>query len=104
MTIPVDDQALALQAGNDLLRDELEGLYREKDQVSKLVKILQAGGEDLEHQLGQARQEFLEILILVRKVDQLYGPFQEFDDLLRRDGTRSPDRSGGVTRVRARYL
>jgi hypothetical protein len=88
----------------DLLRVELEGLYGEKAQVSRLVEIMQTGEDRLVGELENAQQELFELLMLTRKVDQTYGPFQAFDDVLRRPDPVRSDRPRGVTRVGARYL
>ena len=68
-----------LLAEVDLLREELEGLYREKHDVDQYVKVLLEGTRELKDQLDEARQEASELLLSIRRVDSLYGPFEEFD-------------------------
>lgn len=72
----------------DLLRGELDGLYEEKSRVDGTIAILLAGVKDLEEQVDDIQQSRLEILLTVRKVNDIYGPFQEFEPWLKEQTSR----------------
>jgi hypothetical protein len=104
VTTSVEDQAIALQAENDLLRQELDGLYQEKKSVDQLVQMLLASENTRGQEVADLQYEKLELLMLIGKVDQLYGPFAEFDKLLRSTDVRSGNRARGVAHTGARRV
>jgi hypothetical protein len=70
---------MQLQAEADLLREELEGLYAEKDRADAFTKVLMQGAEEVHQEVRIAEHEQMEMMLVIRRVNQLYGPFVEFE-------------------------
>jgi hypothetical protein len=74
-----EDRIAQLQAEADLLKEELEGLYAEKDRVEGFLQVLIRGAGEAEEEARGANQEQMEMLLVMRRVNQLHGPFPEFE-------------------------
>jgi hypothetical protein len=77
-----------LLAEVDLLREELDGLYREKQRVEGMIGMLLAGAKELEGQVEDIQQSRLEMLLCMRRVNDIYGPFKEFEPWLKEQTVR----------------
>jgi hypothetical protein len=74
-----EDTILQLRAEADLLQEELEGLYAERDAVEQQGQIALRDAIRLEEDCRNAEQERAEMVIAMRRVNQLHGPFPEFE-------------------------
>jgi hypothetical protein len=74
-----EDTILQLRAEADLLQEELEGLYAEKDSIEQQAKFALSDAVRLEKDAREAEFERAEMQMAMRRVNQLYGPFEEFE-------------------------
>jgi hypothetical protein len=72
------DRVISLEAELDVLREELDGLYLEKKRSEGFVKVLLRGSKESEETNEATEAHFRELLLQVRRVDDIHGPFAEF--------------------------